>query len=89
MEVGGIDQIWYKNCIELVTSRFSADDFAPFGIIGLEPRKVSRVHNRFLQDRFQRKIETKASNVHFPSSYIKPSNYALNMMDVSHSNYIP
>ena len=59
MEAGSVDQTWYNNCIELVTSRFSAHDFAPFGIIGVQPRKVSRIHNRFLQDRFERKTETK------------------------------
>ena len=68
MEVGSTDRTWYKNCIELVTSRFSADDFAPFGIIGIRACKVSRVHNRFLQDCFDRETERKVSHIHSPCS---------------------
>ncbi|CAM6128668.1 unnamed protein product [Calypogeia fissa] len=57
MENGNSKDIWYKSCIELVTSRFFVDDYAPLGISGVQVNKVTRIHNRFLQDRFERQHE--------------------------------
>ncbi|KAI5066594.1 hypothetical protein GOP47_0019218, partial [Adiantum capillus-veneris] len=63
MEAGSIERTWFKNCIELVASTFLIQDFAPFGIIGVSARKVTRIYNKFLQDRFENHIENRAYGV--------------------------
>ncbi|KAG0570673.1 hypothetical protein KC19_6G179500 [Ceratodon purpureus] len=57
MEVGNSKDAWFKSCMDLVMSRFFPVDFVPFSITGMQVLKVTRIHNRFLQDRFERTIE--------------------------------
>ncbi|BFI30707.1 hypothetical protein MPTK2_3g14780 [Marchantia polymorpha subsp. ruderalis] len=59
MEIGNTKDVWYKSCVELVMSRFFADDYTPLGISGVQVHNVTRIHNRFLQDQFERQHETK------------------------------
>lgn len=61
MEVGNSKDAWFKSCMDLVMSRFFLDDFVPFFITGMQVLKVTRIHNRFLQDRFERTIEVRVS----------------------------
>lgn len=61
MEIGNTKDVWYKSCVELVMSRFFADDYTPLGISGVQVHNVTRIHNRFLQDQFERQHETKVS----------------------------
>lgn len=57
MEVGNSKDAWFKSCMDLVMSRFFPVDFVPFSITGMQVLKVTRIHNRFLQDRFERTLE--------------------------------
>ncbi|XP_024365341.1 uncharacterized protein [Physcomitrium patens] len=57
MEVGNSKDAWFKSCVELVVSRFFLADFVPFSITGMQVLKVTRIHNRFLEDRFQRTLD--------------------------------
>ncbi|EFJ05452.1 hypothetical protein SELMODRAFT_431559 [Selaginella moellendorffii] len=59
MEIGNPRDVWFKNCDNLVTSRFSLLDYSPFGITGVRVLKVIRIHNRFLQDRWEKGFEGK------------------------------
>ncbi|EFJ09698.1 flagellar associated protein 234 [Selaginella moellendorffii] len=59
MEIGNPRDVWFKNCDNLVTSRFSLLDYSPFGITGVRVLKVIRIHNRFLQDRWEKSFEGK------------------------------
>ncbi|KAL2634362.1 hypothetical protein R1flu_005841 [Riccia fluitans] len=59
MEIGNSKDVWYKSCLELVMSRFFCDDYAPLGISGVTVHNVTRIHNRFLQDQFERHHESK------------------------------
>ncbi|KAL3693463.1 hypothetical protein R1sor_007114 [Riccia sorocarpa] len=61
MEIGNPKDVWYKSCLELVMSRFFSEDYAPLGITGVTVHNVTRIHNRFLQDQFERHHESKMS----------------------------
>jgi len=62
MEVGNSKDAWFKSCMDLVMSRFFPVDFVPFSITGMQVLKVTRIHNRFLQDRFERTLEGHVSH---------------------------
>jgi len=53
LEDGHPSNIWYKSCADLLSSRFSKLDFESLGIHGLKVRRVTRIHNRFLRNRFE------------------------------------
>ena len=57
LEEGSPSDVWYTSCVDLVNSRFSPTDFAPHGIAGIRVRRVTRVHNRFLRNRFEARME--------------------------------
>jgi hypothetical protein len=57
MEVGNSKEVWFKSCVDLVISRFFATDFGRLSITGIQVLKVTRIHNRFLQDRFERILD--------------------------------
>ena len=61
MEVGISKDVWFKSCTDLVMSRFFPLDFLPLAITGMQVLKVTRIHNRFLQDRFERILEAQVS----------------------------
>lgn len=61
MEVGNSKDVWFKSCTDLVMSRFFPLDFLPLAITGMQVLKVTRIHNRFLQDRFERILEAQVS----------------------------
>ena len=61
MEVGHSKDVWFKSCMDLVMSRFFGIDFVPLAITGMQVLKVTRIHNRFLQDRFERILEAQVT----------------------------
>lgn len=48
---------WYSSCVDLVRSRFNPDHMKRFGITGINVVRVTRIHNRFLRNRFEEKLE--------------------------------
>jgi hypothetical protein len=56
-EEGRLQDKWYTSCVDLVRSRFNAEQMKPFGIIGINVNRVTRIHNRFLRNRFEEKLE--------------------------------
>ena len=68
MEVGNSKDAWFKSCMDLVMSRFFPVDFVPFSITGMQVLRVTRIHNRFLQDRFERTIELVSCYLSFRKS---------------------
>eukprot|EP01065_Artemidia_motanka_P036882 TRINITY_DN4493_c0_g1_i1.p1 TRINITY_DN4493_c0_g1~~TRINITY_DN4493_c0_g1_i1.p1 ORF type:complete len:1596 (+),score=457.90 TRINITY_DN4493_c0_g1_i1:54-4841(+) len=57
MEEGKPGDVWYQSCVDLVRSRFFAVDFEPFGIKDVRITKVTRIHNRFLRNRFEDRLD--------------------------------
>jgi len=50
--------VWYSSCVDLVNSRFFQHDFTPLGIADLRVIRVTRIHNRFLRNRFEERLES-------------------------------
>ena len=48
----------YKSCVDLLHSRFFKEDFAPHGVSGIRVTRVTRIHNRFLRNRFEEHLES-------------------------------
>ena len=57
LEEGKLTDVWYQSCVDLVRSRFFAADFEPFGIKDVRITKVTRVHNRYLRNRFEDRLD--------------------------------
>ena len=58
LEDGKPTNVWYNSCVDLVRSRFSSDDFKSLGITDARVRRVTRIHNRFLRNRFEWRMQT-------------------------------
>jgi Leucine-rich repeat (LRR) protein len=58
LEDGKPSDVWYSSCVDLVQSRFFAQDYRGFNIAGLKVTRVHRVHNRFLRNRFDAQLES-------------------------------
>jgi hypothetical protein len=58
LEDGKPTDVWYSSCVDLVNSRFFQQDFASHGIADLRVVRVTRIHNRFLRNRFEEKLES-------------------------------
>ena len=58
LEDGKPSDVWYSSCVELLHSRFFQRDFAPLGVKGVKVHRVTRVHNRFLRNRFDKRMST-------------------------------
>ena len=56
-EEGRPQDRWFSSCVDLVRSRFSAEQMKTYGIIGINVTRVTRIHNRFLRNRFEEKLE--------------------------------
>lgn len=48
---------WFSSCVDLVRSRFNAEQMRFYGITGIQVTRVTRIHNRFLRNRFEEKLE--------------------------------
>mmetsp|Transcript_34109 Transcript_34109/g.96662 ORF Transcript_34109/g.96662 Transcript_34109/m.96662 type:complete len:1474 (-) Transcript_34109:585-5006(-) len=58
MEDGKPTDLWHSSCVDLVTSRFFPNDFSAMGVKGLKVTRVTRIHNRFLRNRFEEHLES-------------------------------
>lgn len=58
LEDGKPSDVWYSSCVDLVQSRFFAQDYRGYNIAGLKVTRVHRVHNRFLRNRFDSQLES-------------------------------
>jgi hypothetical protein len=57
LEEGNSSDLWFRNCVELVSSKFSEKDYRSTGICGIRVTRVIRVHNRHLRNRFESGIK--------------------------------
>ena len=48
---------WFTSCVDLVRSRFNSEQMKLFGILSINVTRVTRIHNRFLRNRFEEKLE--------------------------------
>jgi len=48
---------WFSSCVDLVKSRFNPEQMRFYGITGIQVTRVTRIHNRFLRNRFEEKLE--------------------------------
>ncbi len=53
LEEGKASDKWYVSCVDLIKSRFHADDLAKYDIGGINIKRVVRIHNRFLKNKFE------------------------------------
>ena len=57
LEDGKPSDVWHSSCVDLVSSRFLAADYADYGIGGMRVTRVTRIHNRYLRNRFEARLE--------------------------------
>ena len=57
LEEGKPQDRWLRSCKDLITTRFSPDDLEKYDISGINITKVVRIHNRFLKNKFEEKME--------------------------------
>ena len=48
---------WFSSCVDLVRSRCNPEQMKFFGINGINVTRVTRIHNRYLRNRFEEKLE--------------------------------
>lgn len=70
----GIDK-WYQSCVDLVKSRFAPEQMEAFGIIGINVSRVTRIHNRFLRNRFEERLEQMVDLSDSPAAYKRSLEY--------------
>ena len=56
-EEGRAQDKWYTSCVDLVRSRFNPDSMAHLGVCGISVTRVTRIHNRYLRNKFEDKLE--------------------------------
>lgn len=60
LEDGRPSDMWYQSCVELVTSRTNVDELLSLGVLGIQVRHVTRIHNRILKTKFERAVNPDA-----------------------------
>lgn len=58
LEEGTKTDKWYVSCIDLLKSRFHAEEMAEFNITDIEVKRIVRIHNRFLKNKFEDRLES-------------------------------
>ena len=58
LEEGTKSDKWYLSCIDLLKSRFHPEEMAEFNITDLEIKRIIRIHNRFLKNKFEDRLES-------------------------------
>ena len=58
LEEGRPGDVWFHSCVDLVNSRFFGTDFEPFGIVDIKVNRVTRIHNRYLRNRFEERLDS-------------------------------
>lgn len=57
LEEGKATDRWSRSCKDLITTRFAPGDLEKHDINGIHITKVVRIHNRFLKNKFEEKME--------------------------------
>jgi Leucine-rich repeat (LRR) protein len=57
LEEGKVGDVWYHSCVDLIKSRFFASDFKVLGYSSLNVHRVTRIHNRYLRNRFEKRLD--------------------------------
>ena len=57
LEDGKPSDVWYTSCEDLLLSRFFSTDFRAYNVNDLRVHRVTRIHNRFLRNRFDLNME--------------------------------
>jgi len=59
LEEGKGNEKWFVSCVDLIKSRFHNDEMQKaYDIIDVNVTRVIRIHNRFLRNKFEEKMET-------------------------------
>lgn len=56
LEEGRGNEKWYLSCVDLLRSRFHAEEIGGGSVSELNIRKVIRIHNRFLRNKFEESL---------------------------------
>lgn len=56
-EEGRHQDKWYTSCVDLVKSRFNLESMSSYSIYGISVTRVTRIHNRFLRNKFDDRLE--------------------------------
>ncbi|KAJ9527642.1 hypothetical protein QJQ45_025918 [Haematococcus lacustris] len=57
LEEGKPSDLWFSSCSDLLLSRFNPSDYSPcLGVSGVSVLGVTRIHNRWLRNRFERQL---------------------------------
>ena len=69
-EEGKVTDKWFASCVDLLKSRFQSENMGEYGITDIQVTRVTRVHNRFLRNQFEEKLEqlVDLSEKHFKRS---------------------
>ena len=70
LEEGKPADKWFMSCVDLIKSRFNCEEMQQFGIDDIDIRRVIRIHNRFLRNKFEEKMESlvDVSNTNYKKS---------------------
>lgn len=66
LEDGKPSDVWYSSCVDLLKSRFFHRDFLPLGVVGVRINRVTRIHNRFLRNRFDARMADVLATMAYP-----------------------
>lgn len=58
LEEGKSNEKWYISCVDLIKSRFHPEDMSHLDVIDIDVKRVVRIHNRFLRNKFEEKMES-------------------------------
>ncbi|CAD8156657.1 unnamed protein product [Paramecium octaurelia] len=58
LEEGKTNEKWYGSCVDLINSRFHAEQMGKFGIKDIQIKRVVRIHNKFIRNKFEEKMES-------------------------------
>ena len=68
LEDGKPSDVWFSSCADLLKSRFFARDFRAYGVEDIRVNRVTRIHNRFLRNRFDEAMESLVRKHHLPTT---------------------
>ncbi|CAD8078760.1 unnamed protein product [Paramecium sonneborni] len=58
LEEGKTNEKWYVSCVDLINSRFHAENMGKYGIKDIQIKRVVRIHNKFIRNKFEEKMES-------------------------------
>ena len=57
LEEGKGNEKWFLSCTDVIKSRFFSDEMLDLGIKDIIIKRVIRIHNKFLRNKFEEKTE--------------------------------